>query len=51
MFVAEDATERFIAEYRKIFKGFYIKSMLEEAKRLKYNLEHFRTLVAQLYSE
>ena len=49
MFVKEGAVERLIEERRKAFRENYVKSLLVEAKRLRYSVEDLQTIVAEVY--
>ena len=49
MFVKEGAVERLIEERRKVFRENYVKSLLVEAKRLRYSVEDLQAIVAEVY--
>ena len=49
MFVKEGAVDRLIEERRKAFKDQYVKSLLVEAKRLRYSVDELQAIVAEVY--
>ena len=49
MFVQEGAVSRLIEERRQAFKERYVKSLLVEAKRLRYSVEELQAIVAEVY--
>ena len=49
MFVKEGAVDRLIEERRQAFKERYVKSLLVEAKRLRYSVEELQAIVAEVY--
>lgn len=49
MFVQEGAVNRLIEERRQSFKDHYVKSLLVEAKRLRYSVEDLQKIVAEVY--
>ena len=49
MFVQEGAVNRLIEERRQAFKERYVKSLLVEAKRLRYSVEELQAIVAEVY--
>lgn len=49
MFVQEGAVNRLIEERRQVFKERYVKSLLVEAKRLRYSVEELQAIVAEVY--
>lgn len=51
MFVCDGAVDKLIAERRATFQENYIRSSLEEAKRLRYTVEELQTMVSEVYSE
>lgn len=49
MFVKEGAIERLIEERRKAFRDNYVKSLLIEARRLRYSAEELQAIVVEVY--
>ena len=49
MFVQEGAVNRLIEERRQGVKERYVKSLLVEAKRLRYSVEELQAIVAEVY--
>ena len=49
MFVQEGAVNRLIEERRQAFKERYVRSLLIEAKRLRYSVEELQAIVAEVY--
>ena len=51
MFVAKGAVEKLIEERRKAFREQYVRSMLVEAKRLRYSVDELQKIVVEVYNE
>ena len=49
MFVKDGAVERLIEERRKAFRENYVKSLLIEARRLRYSPEELQAIVVEVY--
>ena len=49
MFVKDGAVERLIEERRKAFREDYVKSLVIEARRLRYSPEELQAIVVEVY--
>ena len=51
MFVKKGAKQQLINERRKLFKDWYVKATLLEAKRLELTVEELQQIVKEAYEE
>ena len=51
MFVKKGAKKQLIEERRKLFKEWYVKATLIEAKRLEFTVEELQEIVQEAYKE